>query len=532
MNTRKNLFALLAALLLFVALHAVCNILLSGAAFVELTVQLDHRDRLQVYYSAGGAFSEQHSVSSAMIEPGYRQTVRIKLHNAPAKRLRIDLGDQPGIVQLYTMTVAGSLSNSRVLLPDEIVRLFISDPATMPVRLDKGFAEIQTHKDSHLICTEPPLRPAPLLLWGIPLLFSFLLFILVKETEFSRLAPFADLRNKRPSAGENIDALDGLRGIAVLMVIADHTLGWFSGFGRSGVWIFMTLSGFLLARPFVYQPERALSLSFWSHFFLRRARRILPVYYSYIIAVFLLNCRFEETLLHLLFLKGRGHLWVVPQEMLFYLLTPPVMLLCFLLFKLRPWLTVPGLLGLILLASHFADAVLLRGGADDPVPLYFGIFLSGVLASWFYYGIWQNISLAEWQRCKAEQLASAVVVCILLFFLLFSRDKLWGGTHVLTNIYFPWYGGAAAVLILATLAARQSRALRFLSSLPLRALSVVSYSIYIFHPLVIDLIHQGTEQAWGHSLTGMPRFVAVLLLSYLFACITYSLLERPFLRSR
>jgi peptidoglycan/LPS O-acetylase OafA/YrhL len=523
----RNMHALAAALLCFVALFSVCKIILPGAAFVEAVVQLDHPDRLQVYYSSGGEFAEQHSSSSELIKPGgLPRTVCIHLHQSPARRLRLDLGATPGNVRLHQLTVAGDYAQDIVLGPAEIFRLFRADSSGTQMRLEQDFIAIQTHEDSYIVCDQPLLQPKPLLLWGVPSLFAIFLFLLLQQTDVASFAPFADLRGKRPSVGENIDALDGLRAFALLLVVADHTWGVFAGAGRSGVWMFMTLSGFLLAKPFVQQPERILSPSFLRHFFIRRVKRILPVYYTYIVVIFLLHGRIVETVLHTLFLKASGHLWVVPQELCFYLLTPPALLLCLLLSRIRPWLVLPGLLGMIVLANQFSGAVLLHGGMNEPIPLYFGVFLSGMLASWLHFGFKMHLSSR-----MGKHAAAAAAILILLFFVLFSHERTWGGSRFFALTYYPWFAAAAAALILAVLAGGASPLLRFLSSLPMRALSLVSFSMYIFHTLIIDVLRKCAELYDGGTLTGAQLFISTLFLSYLFACVTYALIERPFLRS-
>jgi len=72
---------------------------------------------------------------------------------------------------------------------------------------------------------------------------------------------------------QHIPALDELRGIAVLVVIAYH-FGWLSG-GYLGVSTFMALSGFLITSILVNEFERTGNISlrnFWS----KRARRLAP----------------------------------------------------------------------------------------------------------------------------------------------------------------------------------------------------------------------------------------------------------------
>ncbi|MCW5200263.1 hypothetical protein VU07_00375, partial [Desulfobulbus sp. F4] len=105
-----------------------------------------------------------------------------------------------------------------------------------------------------------------------------------------------------------------------------------------------------------------------------------------------------------------------------------------------------------------------------------------------------------------------------------------GGNEFLALTYYPWFAAAAGMLILAALAAGQSAPVRLLSWTPLRALSLVSFSIYIFHVLLIEVIRKGAAYYCGQTVVSGQLFLATLLLSYLFACITYSLIERPFLR--
>src|SRR5690348_15693697 len=70
-----------------------------------------------------------------------------------------------------------------------------------------------------------------------------------------------------------IPALDGLRGVAILLVIAVH--GWgFSG-GALGVDLFFVLSGFLITGLLLAEHERQGRVSL-RRFYRRRAVRLLP----------------------------------------------------------------------------------------------------------------------------------------------------------------------------------------------------------------------------------------------------------------
>src|ERR1700744_2002716 len=94
------------------------------------------------------------------------------------------------------------------------------------------------------------------------------------------------------STGKHFDVLDGLRGMAILLVVSFHTLytnpahgfaarlaGYFISAGWMGVPIFFVLSGFLISFPFF--KARKTDPNFWSQrgYAPRRIAKILPPFY-------------------------------------------------------------------------------------------------------------------------------------------------------------------------------------------------------------------------------------------------------------
>ena len=92
-----------------------------------------------------------------------------------------------------------------------------------------------------------------------------------------------------PASGRHVAALDGLRGVAVLMVMASHYAGSMSvlglaaidrlpfRFGWAGVDVFFALSGFLITGILLDAKGQPL---FFRNFYARRVLRICPLYYS------------------------------------------------------------------------------------------------------------------------------------------------------------------------------------------------------------------------------------------------------------
>src|SRR5882672_3295613 len=93
-------------------------------------------------------------------------------------------------------------------------------------------------------------------------------------------------RNGPLSGGERNDerfeALDGVRGIAVLLVLAGHTAGIPTA--RHGVQLFFVLSGFLITRILLRGGEEIdngrLAAHVFVEFYVRRTLRIMPAYYA------------------------------------------------------------------------------------------------------------------------------------------------------------------------------------------------------------------------------------------------------------
>ncbi|MFM1752260.1 MAG: hypothetical protein RL119_1222 [Actinomycetota bacterium] len=80
--------------------------------------------------------------------------------------------------------------------------------------------------------------------------------------------------------------LDGLRGVAVVMVLLFHSgLGWLEG-GFLGVSVFFTLSGYLITTLLLAEVEEKNRIDFFS-FWGRRLRRLLPASLAAIGAVVL-----------------------------------------------------------------------------------------------------------------------------------------------------------------------------------------------------------------------------------------------------
>lgn len=97
---------------------------------------------------------------------------------------------------------------------------------------------------------------------------------------------------------KHISSLDGLRGLAILMVLFHHyfqgvSSDWLNNLASSmwiGVDLFFVLSGFLITRILIKTKSNE---NYFRNFYIRRSLRIFPVYYTVIILTFFFLRDFE-----------------------------------------------------------------------------------------------------------------------------------------------------------------------------------------------------------------------------------------------
>lgn len=159
--------------------------------------------------------------------------------------------------------------------------------------------------------------------------------------------------------GGRIASLDGLRALAVGLVLSGHASDAYIGSTRSiflapacnsslGVRLFFVLSGFLITGLLIKEHKKHGKISF-RNFYMRRMLRIFPAFYLYLAVIFLLAERgwlqaswqqyagaatYTWNYLHLWHSGGPdeggwflGHLWTLSLEEQFYLVWPGLIIL-------------------------------------------------------------------------------------------------------------------------------------------------------------------------------------------------------------
>jgi peptidoglycan/LPS O-acetylase OafA/YrhL len=341
--------------------------------------------------------------------------------------------------------------------------------------------------------------------------------------------------NRSPAHGETINALDGIRALAVLLVLASHTDGFhLTGQGSIGVWLFFVLSGFLLALPFANNPVKANSFVGILEFAFRRLKRILPMYFIALVLFYFLYpgfiTDFKELAKHFLFINANGHFWSTQQEMVFYLFMPALLYLSYLISKIvvKGNKVIIGCLLLILaliLNKYLTISVFYLLGNYKEQPFYIAIFLTGMALAYFY----SHFKSSEYlENKKIKYSLNTLAVSILIIFFIsakYYKDKI----GLIANVdYLGWeyplaFAFLSGMLILSITLNRDGLLNKIFSSRVLRSIGVVSYSMYLIHYL---LLHYLSEYILNNNIL----FFVLTFLTYLVSSVTYYYIERPFIK--
>jgi peptidoglycan/LPS O-acetylase OafA/YrhL len=508
------------------------SIILSSFSRIVIDAEFDHQESIEVFYSINDHFESKLSKHSAPFASGKRETKTVNMNNNVARKLRIDLGGHPGQVKLYGLDLFSFFGKKIHFNPQQIYEQFTpnSDITRFSIKDDHLLITSQAD-DPYLMCKKNLSLNSFFFSIIAPCIFSYLFFLLISNFSVRQFPAIYDLNHKASSIGVNIGSLDGVRGVAALMVLAAHTGIQKGTIGSLGVWLFFALSGFLLATPFVQHPEKAVSYSFMSTYLIRRLKRILPMYYTYITITMLFLNRNPEVFRHYLFLQADGHLWTIPQEMLFYLILPFIMVAIYILCRGNQIASIFLLLLFVYLTDRFLtmDVVALYG-YGTMLPSKAGIFLSGVLFSYIYHWLYKNSFFQRLDRRNFRRFCSFTGILLIFILILLSLHSI-KSLSFFNGLHYPGiFGFLAGFFILLVLLAGDSLLGKIMSFPPLRAVGLVGFSFYLLHPLLLSLCLNLAQYYFHLKLSALSLFIVTGISTYFLSTLTYTYIERPFLK--
>ncbi len=377
------------------------------------------------------------------------------------------------------------------------------------------------------------------------------------------MGDFETPREESPRPGVfRLDALDGLRGLACLLVYFTHLgqnlrLGPLVVLGFTGVQIFFVLSGFLMFSPFVSALLGKRPMPDWRSYAIRRFTRIYPPYFvalvlftamrhvsktrlpttdNLIAHIFLIFNYSERSY----FFTINAVFWSLAIEAQFYLVLPVVVWLATRLVGRAGWAplvaTVLGfyLVGLVMrgVEYHLTPDSL----ADEPrfwsVLAYLDLFGAGMLVALLKPVLGARLREAWRPRWWLILVGVAIFLASNLWSDMVAPGGWQSGRSVLYTVGFPVAICLGIALVLLSMVSWPDGRFPVLSWKPLVWVGTISYSIYLYHIGVqYALLLVFGRMGWDLGPTGMLVFsLGALVPTLAVSAILFSLVEQPAMR--
>jgi peptidoglycan/LPS O-acetylase OafA/YrhL len=345
-------------------------------------------------------------------------------------------------------------------------------------------------------------------------------------------------------------ALDGLRGVAILMVVFLHNFGFMNYFffGWLGVDLFFVLSGFLITDILLKTLNKP---HFLRNFYMRRLLRIFPLFYLVlVICLFILpnipglgidlsyynrnQFWFWTYLQNWLFIfheptgsKMLLHTWSLGVEEQFYLVWPITILL------VRKPKTLLALAMAVLILIGSARYILWTYQVED-------LAYASLYTFTRIDGLCIGSMLALLMRVNPGFLKKYTAFIVLLMAAVNFGFYFFNGRHSFTLPYLAVVGYTTFAVLFGILVheavAGESRIIRFLlDNRPLKFFGKISYGLYVYHWPVYILSFGAIQHSllqfsfFNQATSTIAASLAATVLSVIVSLLSYHYFEKHFL---
>lgn len=336
-------------------------------------------------------------------------------------------------------------------------------------------------------------------------------------------------------------ALDGLRGLAVLIVILSHLSNNnillfdflnFSTIGKYGVYLFFVLSSYLLDKQIISALNKnKANFKYWLNYSLRRFLRIIPLFVIALTINYLLTLNhvkwaiplnFNEFINHLLFQQGKDIFWSIPVEFKYYIVSPILMVVAYRLYK---WNTILLSISTILLIGLSIALQYFFKFNELSLIKYLPIFLIGsfvALLDQTKPSFFKFLST----KIKLVNIIAILALSVIILFIPYYFNAVFNTTikHFHHYIYYTFFGVLWAI-ILITVKFNNAIITKFFEYKLLRIFGSLSFSLYLFHMLVLNFFIP-------LEINTTLKFFCVIIGSLIVSFISYLCVEKPLSKIR
>ncbi|MGQ0739288.1 MAG: acyltransferase family protein [Bacteroidota bacterium] len=357
--------------------------------------------------------------------------------------------------------------------------------------------------------------------------------------------------NPPVSHRQHYPALDGLRGVAILLVVLLHNFGFMNYFffGWLGVDLFFVLSGFLITDILlntVGQP------GFLRNFYMRRILRIFPLFYLTLIICLLILSNIKSLGLNMDYYTGNQfwlwtylqnwlyvfkepygdkmllHTWSLAVEEQFYLLWPLLILL------LRKPKYLLAAVIILLLSVCVARYAIWSYRLED-------LAYSSLYTFTRIDGLCIGAMVALLQRINPEFLKKNTAFIVLLmaavnFGFYFINNRQGFTLPYLAFAGYTTFAVLFGILVYEAVTGESKIIQLLLNNRPLKFFGRISYGLYVYHWPVYILLFDYTRN-WitgrdlvSHRIAELCTGMFVTIIAVLISVVSYRWFEKPFLK--
>ena len=348
--------------------------------------------------------------------------------------------------------------------------------------------------------------------------------------------------------------MDGLRGIAILLVVFYHNFGFvkYFFFGWLGVDLFFVLSGFLITDILLKTVNKP---GYFKNFYAKRVLRIFPLYYLSLIIFLLILPRINEFPLDLSFYVEHQwwfwtylqnwflifydvgytttaiqHYWSLAVEEQFYIVWP---LVIFLIRKPKILLAITGILLVAVIGTRLYMWTIQIKDLN-----YFGLYtytrIDGIC-------IGSMLGILQYMRSPfiKKYFTGLILLLAAMNFIFYFINKQYDFTFpYLAIVGYTTFAVLFAIIVHEVIQG-ENRLLNFLLNIkPLKFFGRISYGLYIFHWPVYLILYAWLEE----KIRGMTTFsdtvltiivsIGLSIIGILISIISYYTFERYFLKKK
>lgn len=356
-----------------------------------------------------------------------------------------------------------------------------------------------------------------------------------------------------------IKGLDGLRGLAFLMVFFFHT-HW-TQWGWLGVQLFFVLSGFLITGILIDMKATLPRKPYFIKFYGRRILRIFPLYYFYLAAMWgltawALSSGFEPDAMSVYqnemkyaltyvydfyFALDRyipsyflTHFWTLAVEEQFYLIWPLFIILLPQRHMKKAFWGVIALAPILRLVVFFLHGTEAFAFLRDDISL---VIYSMPFTHLDAFALGALLTQIQIPRAKPIFIASIIGFPLLGLVTDFLATGRWKDVSI-ASLGFPItmpYGnkfiwGYSLINVLCAVllygVARLGWGVRLLEWKPLRHLGRISYGLYVYHLAIIWMMAQLFDLSVAERFP-LPLALLTLAITWIVSALSYQLMEKP-----